>query len=123
MEPGTGIGANDAEIAPGPFTYKDLDCPAEVLVRLLGDKWKARVLIYLAIDGTGRFSALQRSLGGLHHATLGRVLRELQESGLVERVAHDEKRQRVDYFLSEKGRAIVGLLGELDRFSRVYLNA
>jgi DNA-binding HxlR family transcriptional regulator len=123
MEPGIEIGANDAQVPLGPFTYKDVDCPAEALVGLLCDKWKARVLIYLAIDGTGRFSALQRALGGLHHATLGRVLRELQESGLVERVAHDEKRQRVDYFLSEKGRAIVGLLGELDRFSRLHLKS
>jgi DNA-binding HxlR family transcriptional regulator len=121
MEPEIEIGANDAQVPLGPFTYKAEDCPALALAGLLGDKWKARVLIYLAIDGTARFSALQRALGGLHHATLGRVLRELQERGLIERVAHDEKRQRVDYFLSEKGRAIVFLLGELDRFSRLYL--
>ena len=56
------------------------DCPVEVTLNLIGNKWKILILRDL-IDGTKRFGELKRSVGSITQKVLTSNLREMEEAG------------------------------------------
>ncbi len=72
-------------------------------------RWKVLIVREL-IAGTRRFSALKRSLAGVSHKVLTAQLRELETDGVVERRVFAQVPPRVDYDLTERGRALLPLL-------------
>ena len=58
------------------------DCPVEVTLNLIGNKWKILILRDL-IDGTKRFGELKRSVGSITQKVLTSNLREMEEAGLL----------------------------------------
>lgn len=57
----------------------------------------------LLIEGTLRFSQLQKSMKGISPKTLSLRLKELEDNGLLERKVYAEVPPRVEYSLTEKG--------------------
>lgn len=68
-------------------------------------RWGSLVLIAL-IDGTMRFSALRRRIGGVSERMLTQSLRLLEDDGLVQRTAHQVVPPHVDYDLTPMGREV-----------------
>ncbi|WP_052129951.1 winged helix-turn-helix transcriptional regulator [Sphingomonas sp. 35-24ZXX] len=68
-------------------------------------RWGSLVLIAL-LDGTMRFSALRRRIGGVSERMLTQSLRLLEEDGLVQRTAHQVVPPHVDYDLTPMGREV-----------------
>jgi len=68
-------------------------------------RWGSLVLIAL-LDGTMRFSALRRRIGGVSERMLTQSLRLLEEDGLVHRTAHQVVPPHVDYDLTPMGREV-----------------
>ena len=64
-------------------------------------------------DGNRRFCELERSLDGISPRTLSLRLRALEECGIVERHTYPEVPPRVEYALTEKGRALVPLIEDM----------
>ena len=59
-------------------------CPAELALDVLGVKWKTIILARLK-DGPLRYGDLRRTVPLLSDKVLTQRLRELEDSGLVER--------------------------------------
>src|SRR5436190_11314163 len=75
-------------------------------------KWTLLVIRDLA-EGRSRFCELERSLQGISPRTLSLRLRGLEEEGIVERQTYPEVPPRVEYALTEKGRALVPLIEDM----------
>jgi DNA-binding HxlR family transcriptional regulator len=90
-------------------------CPVCRTAEIVCGKWTLLVIRDLA-DGRSRFCELERSLHGISPRTLSLRLRALEEEGIVERHTYPEVPPRVEYALTEKGRALVPLIEDM----RVY---
>jgi DNA-binding HxlR family transcriptional regulator len=73
-------------------------------------------------EGRARFCELERSLAGISPRTLSLRLRALEEEGIVERRTFPEVPPRVEYALTEKGRALVPLVESMRVYGREWLN-
>ena len=87
----------------------DPSCPVCRTADVVCGKWTLLLVRELA-EGGSRFCELERSLQGISPRTLSLRLRALEEEGIVERAAHPEVPPRVEYALTEKGRALLPLI-------------
>jgi DNA-binding HxlR family transcriptional regulator len=72
-------------------------------------------------EGRSRFCELERSLQGISPRTLSLRLRALEEEGILERQTFPEVPPRVEYALTEKGRALVPLIEDMRTYGREWL--
>jgi DNA-binding HxlR family transcriptional regulator len=72
-------------------------------------------------DGSRRFCELERSLEGISPRTLSLRLRALEDQGIVERCTYPEVPPRVEYALTEKGRALVPLIEDMRNYGLRWL--
>ena len=84
-------------------------CPVEAALEVIGGKWKGLVLYHL-LDGTKRFSALQRLSGEVTQRMLTKQLRELEADGTVARTIYPVVPPKVEYALTPKGQALAPVL-------------
>ena len=87
-------------------------CPVARAVDVLDGRWTMLVIRDL-LRGTRRFSELRASLVGISPKTLTDRLRSLEQHGLVQRVMYAEIPPRVEYSLTERGRALKPVLDAL----------
>jgi len=85
------------------------DCPVGRTADIVCGKWTLLIVRDLA-EGRSRFCELERSLTGISPRTLSLRLRALEEEGIVERRTFPEVPPRVEYALTEKGRALVPIV-------------
>src|SRR3954463_289533 len=81
---------------------------------LLGKRWTALVVQQLK-DGPRRYSELTGTLDVVSERMLIQRLKELESAGVVERRVHDEQPVRVEYSLTDKGKALSRVIGSLER--------
>lgn len=98
------------------------DCGVNVVMALIGSKWKPTILWRLA-EGDHRFAQLRRAMGGISEKVLAAQLRELESAGLVEREAHEGFPLRVDYRLTGLGVEINDLLDPVAQWGDRYAAA
>ena len=72
-------------------------------------------------EGRSRFCELERSLHGISPRTLSLRLRALEEEGIVERQTFPEVPPRVEYALTDKGRALVPLIEDMRAYGLKWL--
>lgn len=96
------------------------ECPVCRCAEIVSGKWTLLVIRDLA-DGSRRFCELERSLEGISPRTLSLRLRALEECRVVERHTYPEVPPRVQYALTEKGRALVPLIEEMRTYGRRWL--
>ena len=97
-------------------------CPVCATAELVCAKWTILVIRDLA-EGRSRFCELERSLAGISPRTLSLRLRALEEEGIVERRTFSEVPPRVEYELTDKGRALLPLIEDMRRYGREWLGA
>jgi DNA-binding HxlR family transcriptional regulator len=95
-------------------------CPVCRTAEIVCGKWTLLVIRDLA-DGRSRFCELERSLAGISPRTLSLRLRALEEEGIVERQTFPEVPPRVEYILTDKGRALVPLIESMRSYGREWL--
>ncbi len=83
----------------------DERCVVERTAEVIGGKWTTLILRDL-LRGSRRFGELRASLGTVSPKTLTDRLRELEQSGVVTRTIYPEVPPRVEYALTDKGRAL-----------------
>lgn len=91
-------------------------CPAQSLLKMLSGKFKPEVF-RLAIESPLRFSSLQRQIEGSNKQTLSIALKELEEMGVLEKITIREKPLHIEYYLTEKGKALVPVFQQLEGLS------
>jgi DNA-binding HxlR family transcriptional regulator len=95
-------------------------CPVCRTADVVCGKWTLLVIRDLA-EGCSRFCELERSLEGISPRTLSLRLRALEEEGIVTRNTFPEVPPRVEYALTEKGKALVPLIEDMRRYGRRWL--
>ena len=70
-----------------------------------------------------RFCELERSLEGISPRTLSLRLRALEEEGIVERKTFAEVPPRVEYALTDKGRALIPIIDDMRTYGERWLGA
>ena len=90
-------------------TRKMPDCPVEITLQLIGDKWKVLIIRDL-LTGTKRFNELMRSVTGITQKVL---TSHLEAAGLVSRKVYAEVPPRVEYTLTETGYSLKPILDSM----------
>jgi DNA-binding HxlR family transcriptional regulator len=99
--------------------HEDEVCPVARAAKLFGDHWTLLLIRDLA-SGCRRFQQLQLSTG-ISPGVLSSRLRMLEGAGLITRKQYPEIPPRVEYSLTEKGRAAVPLIDQLRVYGEVWL--
>jgi DNA-binding HxlR family transcriptional regulator len=99
---------------------KPVNCPVEATVEVIGGKWKPLILFYL-LQGTKRFSELQRLLPEVTQRMLTMHLRELEEAGVVHREVYKQIPPKVEYSLTPLGRSLQPLLDMMLQWGLNYM--
>jgi DNA-binding HxlR family transcriptional regulator len=99
----------------------DSTCPVCRTAEIVCGKWTLLVIRDLA-EGRSRFCELERSLQGISPRTLSLRLRGLEEAGIVRRQTYPEVPPRVEYALTDKGRALVPLIEDMRAYGREWLD-
>lgn len=95
-------------------------CPVCRTADIVCGKWTLLLIRDLA-EGRSRFCELERSLAGISPRTLSLRLRALEEERIVERQTFPEVPPRVEYALTEKGRALVPLIESMRTYGNEWL--
>jgi DNA-binding HxlR family transcriptional regulator len=96
-------------------------CPVCATAEIVCGKWTLLIIRDLA-DGRSRFCELERSLEGISPRTLSLRLRALEEEGVVARQTYPEVPPRVEYSLTERGRALLPIIEDMRSYGRVWLS-
>ena len=97
------------------------DCPVEMTLQLIGDKWKVLIIRDL-LTGTKRFDELKRSVTGITQKVLTSHLRAMEAAGLVNRKVYPEVPPRVEYTLTETGYSLKPILDSMVAWGTDYKN-
>ncbi len=100
----------------------DDQCPVCRTADVISGKWTLLIIRDLA-DSSLRFCEIERSLTGISPRTLSLRLRALEEQGIVERRTFPEVPPRVEYALTDKGKALVPLIEDMRTYGRRWLPA
>ena len=95
-------------------------CSVAGAAEIVGSKWTV-LLVHDLSEGPRRFTELERSCAGISPRTLAERLRWLETEGIVERQSYPESPPRVEYALTEKGRALLPVVQEMRRFGHEWL--
>ena len=88
-------------------------CPMfQEAVELIGRRWTGAIVRAL-LTGSNRFGEVLVRVPGLSDRLLSERLRELEAAGIVSRTVYPEVPVRIEYALTEKGRELEGIVGEI----------
>jgi DNA-binding HxlR family transcriptional regulator len=90
-----------AKRLPAPDVYA-AECPSRGVLDHVTSRWGVLALVALT-EGTHRFSALRRKIGGVSEKMLAQTLSTLEADGFVLRTAYPEIPPRVEYSLTPLG--------------------
>ncbi|MEV6212362.1 helix-turn-helix domain-containing protein [Kitasatospora sp. NPDC051914] len=88
----------------------------------IANKW-ALLIIEAVGDRTLRFTELRNEIEGISHKMLTHNLRLLERNGLVERTVHPVVPPRVEYTLTQPGRALRSTVDAMCDWTHRYLGA
>jgi DNA-binding HxlR family transcriptional regulator len=94
-------------------------CPFTRAIGTIGNKWKP-IIIDVIGTRTIRFGQLDTIIPLISRKVLTEQLKELEEDGLLERLAYKEIPPRVEYKLSEKGLAFLPILDNIKQWNLKY---
>ena len=95
-------------------------CSVAACADIIGAKWTA-LLVHDLSEGARRFSQLEHSCHGISPRTLSERLRALEADGIVVRHSYPESPPRVEYELTEKGRALLPIIDAMREFGHEWL--
>jgi DNA-binding HxlR family transcriptional regulator len=92
-------------------------CPRfEAAFELLGKRWTG-LIIRTLLKGAKRFSDVQEVIPNLSARMLTERLKDLEEQGILVRNVYPEMPVRIEYELTEKGRALEKALDEIQAWA------
>lgn len=102
-----------------PTVEKLPACPVETTLTLISDKWKVLILRDL-LPGTKRFGELKKSIGHVSQKVLTAQLRQMEQSGLVNRKVYAEVPPKVEYSLTDVGYSLKPILDAMWTWGEEY---
>lgn len=89
-------------------------------LKILGDFWTLYIIQALEIQEK-RFCQLERDLIGINPTTLTNRLKKLEQEKIIQRREEVLDKLSVSYILTDKGKAILPILKEIQIFSNKFL--
>ena len=97
-----------------------LRCPINNTFKIMGKKFTVLILRNMLYLNQTRFNKLLDSIEEINAKTLSSRLKEMEKNGLVERRIFHESPVRIEYYMTEKGRALAPVLEQMAAFSMKY---
>lgn len=97
-------------------------CPYVTAQKVLSGKWSILILYHLN-DGAVRYGELHRRIGDITQATLTKQLRMLEEYGLISRYVYSEIPPKVEYSLTDLGKAFDPVLEQFRIWGDKYIGS
>ena len=95
-------------------------CPIDTTFKLVGKKFTILIIREMMQKKT-RFNQFVDHIEGVNPKILSARLKEMEQTGLIKRKVYSyEMPVRVEYFLTEKGRALKSILDQMASFSMQY---
>ena len=95
-------------------------CPIETTFKIIGKKW-AVLIIREMFRGTTQFNRFLESIDGITPKVLTERLRDLEKLGIIKRRIASEYPVRVEYGLTDLGKAFEPVLLAAGAFSMSYM--
>lgn len=89
-------------------------------IELIGRRWTGAI-VFVLLQGRERFAGLRSAIPEMTDRMLSERLRELESEGLVDRTVASERPIRVEYSLTERGRALAEAVSALAEWSHEWL--
>jgi len=89
------------------------ECPIIYALDIIGKKWKLPIMWYLFQKETTRYNELKRRVNGITNMMLSKSLQELEAHKLIIRTQYETIPPKVEYSLTERGKALLPILDEL----------
>jgi DNA-binding HxlR family transcriptional regulator len=99
---------------------RDLNCPVDATIRLIGGKYKALILWHL-VEDTLRFGQLQKLIPQATPKMLTQQLREMERDNLVVRTVYPVVPPKVEYSLTEFGLSLKPILNAMYQWGAAYM--
>lgn len=96
---------------------KKYNCPLEVTLHFLKNKWVLLILREL-YDCTKRFGELQKGVPGISQKVLTQQLKQMEQNGLVNRTAYPEIPSKVEYSITKKGLSLKPVLTAMSEWGK-----
>lgn len=87
---------------------------------LVGRRWTGAI-IYVLLRARCRFATLREAIPDITDRMLSERLQELEQEGIVERTVVPDMPVRVEYALTEKGRALVRAFDALSQWAETWV--
>jgi DNA-binding HxlR family transcriptional regulator len=89
-------------------------------VELIGRRWTGAI-IRIMLGGTTRFSDITVAIPGLSDRMLSERLKELEAEGIVQRCVFADTPVRIEYRVTDKGRALSAVVGSIGAWADQWL--
>lgn len=99
--------------------FKNCSCAMQRSMGILGTRWKP-IIIYTLRDRKARFGQLDALIENISRKVLTSSLKELEEDGIILREEFKELPPRVEYALTEKGKALIPIMCQLAKWNEEY---
>ncbi len=84
----------------------DTQCPVMITSRVIGGKWKARIVWALTREGVLRFAEIRRACPPISDRILSKELKELEGSGIISRTEYAVVPPKTEYRLTPHGHTL-----------------
>ena len=98
------------------------NCPMRRTLDLLSGKWRTHIIYELCRHSSCRFGELKKAVPRITNTMLTSTLRDLERLGIVHREQFNEIPPHVEYSLTEKGKALLPVFYELEKWGETYLD-
>jgi DNA-binding HxlR family transcriptional regulator len=95
-------------------------CSVAAAAEIITTKWTPLIVHDLS-EGPRRFMQLEHACPGISPRTLAERLKALEAEGVLLRHSYPESPPRVEYELTEKGRALLPIITAMRKFGRAWL--
>lgn len=99
------------------ITYK---CPVEATLKLIGGKYKP-IILWNLVNGSLRYSDLNRLVQTATPKMLTQQLRELEADNLISRCVYPVVPPKVEYSLTDFGKTVIPVLDAMCNWGKYYL--
>lgn len=96
------------------------ECPVEIVIRLIGGKYKPIILYHLQRE-TLRFSELSRLIPSVTPKVLTQQLRELERDGIIHREVFPVVPPRTEYSITDLGKSLKPIIDSMSDWGKNFL--
>ena len=101
---------------------KRSDCPIATTLDVVGDKWSLLLVRDIALFGKHRNKDFQEATENIPSNILANRLKQLVETGLIEKCLYQEHPPRYEYYLTEAGKGLLPVIKAMAEWAETYID-